>query len=335
MRDGSDKKTPEGVSCGDLSGARVGGLESLSSRLQRYHKGKSRAREMMDFLLSRTEGGADHLALRLASCGSWLLFRHYYTIDKLKLHKGSFCQIPLLCPLCAIRRGAKLLARYVSHFEAIVDSRPDLKLYSITLTVKNGFDFQERLEHLLSAKKKLHKRFKNYKQKGDSRSMWAKIEGLVGSLEFTFNPAFGWHPHIHILALSSADLATSDLRKEWSALTRDSDQVHVEPARHAENPVEDFLEVFKYSLKFSSLPLDLNFEAYKNLRGRRLLFTMGLFRGVQVSQGCLDDKEGFEGLPYLELFLKHFEGLGYVLLGPGVPDLELDGKKTGSVEKKA
>jgi hypothetical protein len=309
-----DKKTPEGALDGDLSGAvGGGGLDSLSPRLSRYHKAKLRAREMVIFLLSRFDPVCDSKGWRLHRCGSWLLFRHFHTVDKLKLKSGKFCQIPLLCPLCAIRRGSKLLARYLARFFEIVDSRPDLKLYSIGLTVKNGFDFDERLSHLLEAKKKLHWRYKHHRQRGDSKSFWSKLEGLVGSVEFTFNPKHGWHPHLHILALSCHDLDVNDLRREWLAITKDSDQVHLEVARHPENPVLDFLEVFKYSLKFSSLPLDLNYEAYTKLTGRHLFFSMGLFRGVSVSRGCQDDVDEFEGLPYVDLFFSYINDLGYVL----------------------
>ena len=47
------------------------------------------------------------------SCGDYLLFRHFFTVDKVKLHAAQFCKAHLLCPLCAIRRGAKALAAYL------------------------------------------------------------------------------------------------------------------------------------------------------------------------------------------------------------------------------
>jgi hypothetical protein len=46
-------------------------------------------------------------------------FRHYFTIDKVRLHGASFCMKHLLCPLCAIRRGAKALKAYLDRWEVI------------------------------------------------------------------------------------------------------------------------------------------------------------------------------------------------------------------------
>ena len=40
-------------------------------------------------------------------------------MDKVKLHAAQFCKAHLLCPLCAIRRGAKALAAYLERWEAI------------------------------------------------------------------------------------------------------------------------------------------------------------------------------------------------------------------------
>jgi hypothetical protein len=53
------------------------------------------------------------------TCGDYLAFRHYFTIDKVRLHGASFCMKHLLCPLCAIRRGSKALKAYLDRWEVI------------------------------------------------------------------------------------------------------------------------------------------------------------------------------------------------------------------------
>ena len=42
------------------------------------------------------------------------------------------------------------------------------------------------------------------------------------------------------------------------------------------------MEVFKYAVKFSDLSLDDNWHAAQLLKGKRLLNSFGLFRGVEV-----------------------------------------------------
>ena len=74
----------------------------------------------------------------------YLLFRHYYTADLLRLHAASFCMKHLLCPLCAIRRGAKALKAYLDRWEVIQQDRPALRPFLVTLTVKDGDNLAER-----------------------------------------------------------------------------------------------------------------------------------------------------------------------------------------------
>ena len=88
------------------------------------------------------------IAKRVHGCGDYLLFRHFFTIDAVKLHAASFCMKHLLCPLCAIRRGAKALGAYLDRFEAIKRTSGHLRPFLVTLTVKDGPDLRERFKHL-------------------------------------------------------------------------------------------------------------------------------------------------------------------------------------------
>ena len=85
----------------------------------------------------------------------YLLFRHYYTADLLRLHAASFCKRHLLCPLCAIRRGAKALKAYLDRWEVIRAENPRLKPFLVTLTVKDGDDLAERFRHLHESQRAL------------------------------------------------------------------------------------------------------------------------------------------------------------------------------------
>ena len=58
-------------------------------------------------------------ARRIRHCGEWLRFRDYYTISQHKLTAGNFCDKPLICGLCAILRGSRLLASYLARFQLV------------------------------------------------------------------------------------------------------------------------------------------------------------------------------------------------------------------------
>src|SRR5665811_1256094 len=79
---------------------------------------------------------------RIAACGDYLAFKHYYTVGKVRLTGANFCMVHLLCPLCAIRRGSKTLEAYVKRFEIIKAENLRLNLSMLTLTVKNGEHLQ-------------------------------------------------------------------------------------------------------------------------------------------------------------------------------------------------
>ena len=95
-----------------------GGIDSLSERSKRYGKAKSIALDVAQYIADHVQG-QDLLAAHVRSCGDYLLFRHYFTVDQVRLHAGSFCNRHLLCPLCAIRRGSKALKAYLDRWEVI------------------------------------------------------------------------------------------------------------------------------------------------------------------------------------------------------------------------
>lgn len=275
--------------------------EALPRRLERYGKARARAIAMADYLQ------AQHLPKEyrlLNACGNYLQFRHYYTVDKIRLHAARLCRKHLLCPLCAIRRGSKALSAYLDRFAAIQAECPTLKPYFVTVTVKNGPDLWERFCHLRQNLQALHK------ARGRKRgvSQVEKAAGAVWTFEVT-NQGNGWHPHVHAIWLCETPPDQKALRAEWERLTGDSHQVKVLPITG--DPVEGFLEVFKYSLKFSDLSLADNLEAYRVLSGENLLASFGVFRGVEVPEALTD--EPLDGLPFIDLLFRYVKGAGYSL----------------------
>lgn len=283
--------------------------ERLPARIERYSKAKARALQMQGFLYVSGERGLSGL---VRNCGNWLIFNHYYTVDKVRLAKASFCKKHLLCPLCAIRRGAKQLKAYLDRFQVITSQNQGLRASMVTLTVKNGIDLSERLDHLREGLKKLNSRRRQSKAGRNMSSEWSKVLGLVGTYEVTRNQETEeWHPHCHIIVLHREDIVESALAHEWLCITGDSFVLDVTPLEHPEEPARDFVEVFKYAVKFSELSLDDNLKAFRILHGRRLIFSAGLFRGVEVPEDLTDELP--EDLPYIKLFYRFIEGSGYNL----------------------
>lgn len=246
------------------------------------------------------------LAQRLKSCGEYLLFRDYYTVGKVRLHAAQFCKKHLLCPLCAIRRGAKMVQSYMQKLAVLKGENPRLKAYLVTLTVKDGEDLGERFNHLYRSVAALHKARGRERQYNEA----CKAEGAVWSYEFKRGANSGlWHPHVHAVWLCEEEPDAFALSKQWHKITGDSFIVDVTPFHDQDDVVTGFLEVFKYAVKFSDLPLADNWEGFEKLAGKRLIASFGSFRGVEVPEDLTD--EPLDELPYIEHLYRYLVDVGY------------------------
>jgi hypothetical protein len=289
----------------ELDGASEG-IETLPRRVSRYGKAKTVALDTAQYIEERQAQGNETLLTRLKGCGDYLLFRHYFTVDQVKLHAASFCMKHLLCPLCAIRRGSKALKAYLDRWEVIRAEKPALRPFLVTLTVKDGPDLAERFRHLHKAQHELWKR----KHRGRG-CVLDGVEGAVWSYEVKRGSGSGvWHPHLHMIALAEVAPDQDRLRREWHEITGDSFMCDVRPIEG--DHVDGFMEVFKYAVKFSDQPPADTWHAFKTLSGKRLLGSAGCFRGVEIPQSLTD--ESLDGLPFVELFYRYLStGKGYSL----------------------
>ena len=101
------------------------------------------------------------------------------------------------------------------------------------------------------------------------------------------------------------------LSREWLHFTGDSYIVDVRPFSDQEDVLGGFLEVFKYAVKFSDLPLEDNWHGYETLRNRNLVFSLGRFRGVEVPAELTD--EDLDDQPFVELLFRFVRSAGYTL----------------------
>ena len=274
------------------------GIKGMSDKLKRYSTARLRSLEMTEYCNVQQNV---KLSNKLKSCSNYLVFRHYYRVDEVRLHAAQFCKKHLLCPMCAIRRGAKMLNAYLEKYRLIIAERPSLIPYLVTLTVKNGNDLAERMQHLRSSMRKMTQSRRD-SLKGQLFVEFAKSVGGFHSIEVT-NKGSGWHPHVHMIWLCEFKPNQSQLSNEWLDLTGDSFIVDVRPLH---DPVEGFLEVCKYALKFSDLSLADNYHAFEVMAGMRLIDAHGVLRGVDIPDSLLD--EILDSEPYFELFYRYLRG---------------------------
>lgn len=301
------RKTPvlaEGLAAEANTG--VDEAKLLGERIARYGAAHARSLQMLEHLRGvQDDPATTRAAAGLASCGNYLHFREYFTVGKVRLHNAQFCKQHLICPLCAIRRGAKALGVYLERWDVIRADRPELRPYLVTLTVKNGDDLAERQKHLTRSLRRLLDRRRNFNA-GVRAAPWTelvKAQGAVYTLELT-NKGRGWHPHCHMIALCASAPSQEALSAEWLGVTGDSMIVDVRPITG--DPAEGFMEVFKYAVKFSDLSLGDNWEAAQVLKGKRLLNSFGLFRGVEIPESLLDEQ--LDDLPYWNRFYRFIQG---------------------------
>lgn len=280
---------------------------NFQDRLDRYGRAKKIALAMGQYI-RQEQPYHQKLAHRIDDCGSYLVFKNYFTVGEIRLSKAKFCMKHLLCPLCAIRRGAKVLSRYLDRFETIVAQKPSLKPYMVTLTVKDGADLQERFKHLQTSLQKWHKR----RHRKNASCEAGKADGAAWSYEIKRGKNSGsWHPHVHCVWLCETPPSQSQISKEWHAITGDSFIVDVRPINERD-PAAGFMEVFKYAVKFSEQAPEDTWTTYETLAGKRLIGSFGSFYGVPEPDELADDP--LEGLPYFEMFYLHCRAEGYFMV---------------------
>jgi hypothetical protein len=310
-----DKEKALDLVCLAAEGVELDDLGGISQKIRRYGTAKARNREMAGFLVSQVPDALrarNHpykaLSQKLYDCASWMEWRHYPESGKTAVHRASLCKKTLLCPVCAIRRGAKNLAQY--HEKALALSSGH-DFYAMALTVKNGPDLFERYSHLKHSFKRLRERGKK------GYGVFSTVAGAVWSVEFTHSQETGWHPHLHLLIALPKGSAPirygqgSQLAADWLAVTGDSFITHVGSNLADSGDLAGGLcEVLKYALKFGDLSLTDNLTAYEILKGKRLIQSSGCFFGLELpeSDDLLDDSIDES---YFTLFLRYTKS-GYL-----------------------
>lgn len=244
-------------------------------------------------------------------CGSWLHFREWFEHGEggeSKLLNANFCKKHLLCQCCAVRRAGKMVENYESKLSPIIEKRKDLIPAMVTLTLKNGHDLGERLQHFKDSWKSMGAAVRKAKSNPIKNAplQWNRVDGGVSAIEVVYDnkKGTGWHVHMHVFCLLSSYIDKRRLSDEWQRFTGDSMITDVRKCKGG--IIAGLVEVLKYSTKFSSMTSEQTYEVYRTCNSSRLINPFGLLRGASAGDIDGDDITGMTG-PFRDFFARWFE----------------------------
>ena len=301
-------KTPE-LEYALAGESRTGATQSdrFPERIARYGKAKDKALDILNHIIDRHghEKQYKKLINDMTHCGNYLLFRDYYTVGEIRLKAAHTCKKHLLCPLCAIRRGAKLVQDYHQRYITIMDQNPRLKPYLVTFTVKDGENLAERFKTLYNGIRVYHER--RHRKNASCEAL--KAFAAVWSYEIKRGRNSGlWHPHVHAVWLCETPPDQYAIQNEWASIIADGSFMCDVTQIDMDDPVSGFLEVFKYATKFSDQANEDTFHTWQTLQRRRLIGSFGAFRGIKEPTDFNDELLP-EELPYIDRLYHYRHGI--------------------------
>ncbi|MBA7690060.1 hypothetical protein ES703_98583 [subsurface metagenome] len=148
---------------------------------------------------------------------------------------GTAIDVPIhcsskACPVCTRIRRWRIRERIFYALQGLVP-QGNCRWRHIVLTVKNGTDLGERLDHLV-------KSFRNIRH----RQLWKRTQyGGFYTIEIT-EGVDGWHPHLHIVSYGSF-IPWRKLLAAWCQVTKDSRHIRV-------STIQDGVNIAYYISKY-------------------------------------------------------------------------------------
>lgn len=277
----------------------------ITRTVKKFRKSQEKKRELIQYLIKNKPNLIKSIwkRKRIKDCWSVLLFEQLANGEH-KLKSGSFCKYDKFCLACSTRRAIKMIQR----FEQFIKEKnlTTKKWYYIVLTIRHNSNdgLEQLLSKLTTAKDKLARNYRNGKRTNqNTKSFFSQFDGMVSSIEVTKNTN-GRHPHINLLvctdnavqidhnryrSVGGKDSNTNEqIRSEWKKITGDS---YIHNIREIEISKDYFSlkwiwEVFKYSIKFSSLAVDQLAEIVELQQRKKYRFydTYGIFRKMGGSK---------------------------------------------------
>src|SRR5690554_5575851 len=96
MTDNKNPPETEISLAADISGGLDSEAETLPKKIARYSRARQRAVDIISHVQQKHQDTGSPFFSKVAdgliSCGNYLHFRHYYTVDKMRLHSAIFCK---------------------------------------------------------------------------------------------------------------------------------------------------------------------------------------------------------------------------------------------------
>ena len=275
---------------------------------------------------------------RVLECGSFTEYKASTGDDRIKLVRANFCKKDKICMACAVGRAYNQQKKFMQSLEVFpYENGEDLlnkHWYYIVTPVRHSIS--ESLEVVYDRVDRLRKSVLMQMRdgrRGKSKGFWSQFKGGMGSVEFTYTKN-GWNVHINWLVYSDNRVQykkVTDKKKIWyqnddlERFLRRFNESYI----HSINELDfssreaikkNLLEVLKYALKFSSLNPSQLIEVYYKLYRKRLFFTFGTLRGLDleaVDEVTLGDdvKNTEEFLRLIYQKVKTSYKLSYINLG--------------------
>lgn len=291
----------------------------LKRTVDKMEKSQMKKKEIVEYMQQHKPHllGSIFKSKRIKDCCNVLLFHDYMNWEQ-RLYKANFCKYDKFCLACSTRRSIRMIQRFmawIQKYELYNKHR-----YHITLTVRHNRNqsLKTVLNKLCEAKEKLWKQYRNWKRNSQkTKSFMNNFDGIVSSIEVTWNEKNGWHPHIHILACSDNEIPleylekwqcywNKDLQKERYKITKDSYQISMRKVNVKEWYFDRswIWEVFKYAVKFSTLDVPHLVELIELQHNKKYHFfsTYWIFRWRKF-----DKSEEKEDLNFVERTLTYFD----------------------------
>jgi hypothetical protein len=258
---------------------------------------------------------------RVLECGSFTEYKASVGDDRIKLVRANFCKKDKLCMACAVGRAYNQQKKFIQALEVFPYEYDEDLLskywYYIVTPVKHSIE--ESLDVVYNKIDRLRKsalmQMRNSRRR-NTGGFWSQFKGGMGSIEVTYTDN-GWNVHINWLVYSDNRVQYKEKVDEKGKKRYENDDLERFLRRFDGSHIhfigeldfssreairKNLLEVLKYSLKFSSLDPAKLIEVYYKFYRKRLFFTFGTLRGLDLES--VDDVSLGDDIEDTEEFLR-------------------------------
>lgn len=210
-----------------------------------------------------------HEYLKLLSCSNYIISA---TCDRCNARHfvGFFRCKSRFCIVCNKVRQIKYLSKIFS-----VSSFQSNYYFHYVMTLRSYEDLNKMLDDISVFWRSFYHEDKDFRR-------WFKNRFIGGLRNIEIKIGKGskkWHVHMHLLLITNKEFSRDYeiLKNRWKKVTNNNGSVFIEKIED----VKGVIEALKYVTDFEKINLDDLQEIYLNVKGRRLLNTFGVLRGIE------------------------------------------------------